>query len=255
MYHIKEKENKFVSAAIAAMVKYMEEVVKHHWPEHLQSWPALKTYDAKGYITDQFIILCIKNKLQGWPSLGLCLDDIDFSDMPSFQLTPQSSKDICTYLSRKFNLEKSDFGVVMPLKIKDGWPADFNSLPEAVNQHIAYQILIFAEEYYKTIPERKIVNHVVTTGNNNKVLVNSTDNSVNINGIDIPTVFQDMKDVLFNIESEKDRESIANAIQGMESSFKKEDFIEKYNNFMNVAAAHLTVFLPMIPALSGLLHL
>lgn len=239
--------------ALMFIVHVMESIVKDTYPDSLQVWPTLRSYDGTAHLTDEHVILVIRDKIQGDPCVGLSIDKVSFHDLPTFSLTTTNCEIYCNYLIKKFQLTNRDFAVVIPLSHSDSWKQDYAGLPKGILEHLHWQLAIFANRYNLSIPEKKIVNNVVTTGDNNKVLVNSIDNSINIKTDSFPEVFQELRAVLDNVKDISEREAITQSIVEMEESVKTEGFAEKYNNFISVAASHLTIFASMLPALSQLL--
>lgn len=92
-----------------------------------------------------------------------------------------------------------------------------------------------------------IINNI-TNGNAN---INSTDNSVRNTNISYNDVklFEKMLEVASNI-TEENRNDIVMAIEDMKNNYNKPSLKEKYYKFIEVAANHMALFAPFIPALS-----
>ena len=100
-----------------------------------------------------------------------------------------------------------------------------------------------------TTPKRTSAISINASGNA-KVLVSSVDNSINISFAN-DKIFDDLMREADSIPNNQD---IVTAISQMKESVNdKKTFAEKYNNFIQSAAAHMTVFAPFIPALTKLL--
>jgi hypothetical protein len=86
--------------------------------------------------------------------------------------------------------------------------------------------------------------------------VNSTDNSVNIINTKSPEEF--FATLRGRIESEvaegDERRKIIEALTALEGSHGKPSFAHRYTDFMALAANHMAVLLPFIPALTEMLH-
>ncbi len=92
-----------------------------------------------------------------------------------------------------------------------------------------------------------IINNI-TNGNAN---INSTDNSVrNINiSYNDAKLFEEMLEVASSI-SEENKNDIIMAIEDMKNNYNKPSLKEKYYKFIEVAANHMALFAPFIPALT-----
>lgn len=92
-----------------------------------------------------------------------------------------------------------------------------------------------------------IINNI-TNGNAN---INSTDNSVRNTNISYndAKLFEKMLEVASNI-TEENRNDIVMAIEDMKNNYNKPSLKEKYYKFIEVAANHMTLFAPFIPALT-----
>ena len=95
-----------------------------------------------------------------------------------------------------------------------------------------------------------IVNNI-TNGNAN---INSTDNSVRNTNISYndSEIFERMLDTASNLTEENKKEVIM-AIEDMKNNYNKPRFKEKYYKFIEVAANHIAIFTPFIPALTEML--
>lgn len=92
-----------------------------------------------------------------------------------------------------------------------------------------------------------IINNI-TNGNAN---INSTDNSVRNTNIvyNNEELFEKMLEVASNI-TEKNKNDVIMAIEDMKNNYNKPSLKEKYYKFIEVAANHIALFAPFIPALT-----
>lgn len=90
------------------------------------------------------------------------------------------------------------------------------------------------------------------SGPNARVNLHSTDNSMNVSvGGD---VFGDLATAIHKgVDDEDSRLAIIQAIAAMKAEQGKPSFKDAYRNFMGLAADHLGVILPLLPALAGML--
>lgn len=92
-----------------------------------------------------------------------------------------------------------------------------------------------------------IINNI-TNGNAN---INSTDNSVRNTNISYndAKLFEKMLEVASNI-TEENKNDIIIAIEDMKNNYNRPSLKEKYYKFIEVAANHMALFAPFIPALT-----
>jgi len=89
-------------------------------------------------------------------------------------------------------------------------------------------------------------------GNNPRININSQDYSINIANSKI--VFDEIhKLVDSNITDENLKNDLHVKTSEMENSVGKKTFLQKYSEFMALAANHVTVFAPLLPALTQFL--
>lgn len=95
-----------------------------------------------------------------------------------------------------------------------------------------------------------IINNI-TNGNAN---INSTDNSVRNTNISYndAKLFEKMLEVASSI-TEENKNDIVIAIEDMKNNYNKPSLKEKYYKFIEVAANHMALFAPFIPALTEIL--
>jgi len=89
-------------------------------------------------------------------------------------------------------------------------------------------------------------------GDNARMNVNSTDNSSNVVN-QSHAFFVQMREAAQNIETEQERADILARIEELEQSKGKSGFLQAYQKFMSIAAVHMTVFAPFVPALTEML--
>ena len=92
----------------------------------------------------------------------------------------------------------------------------------------------------------------ITNGNAN---VHSVDNSVRTINItnNETALFDKMLDVASNIATDN-KNDIISAIKDMQMDYGKSSLKEKYYKFIEVAANHMSLFAPFIPALTEMIH-
>jgi hypothetical protein len=87
-----------------------------------------------------------------------------------------------------------------------------------------------------------------------RVNLNSTDNSINISDVSFEKFFDDMSMTLKNKISDKENlDLLLKELNELKKSVNTPNYKQKYNDFIQVAANHMTIIAPFIPALSKLL--
>lgn len=101
--------------------------------------------------------------------------------------------------------------------------------------------------------EGTIINNI--QGDNARVNMHSVDNSSNyVMKAEGSAVLERLRELLAASEiPDAETQKIHRSIEAMETSQTKEEFLKGYQNFMNHAATHVTVFAPLLGALAQLL--
>jgi predicted DNA-binding protein YlxM (UPF0122 family) len=87
-----------------------------------------------------------------------------------------------------------------------------------------------------------------------RVNLSSTDNSINFSDVSFDKFFDDISDALKNEISEKEKlDVILDELNDLKASINTPLYKQKYNDFIQAAANHMTIVGPFIPALSKLL--
>ena len=90
-------------------------------------------------------------------------------------------------------------------------------------------------------------------GNNPRVVINSQDYSINIANSKV--VFDEIrKAVDLQIQDEKLKNGLQQKVEEMETSVGKGDFLKSYSDFVALAANHMTIIGPFLPALTQFLQ-
>jgi hypothetical protein len=94
----------------------------------------------------------------------------------------------------------------------------------------------------------------ITIGHiNGKVNINSTDNSTNIN-IESSSIFGGLSNAISNAPiEEKQKAQLLAKVEELRQAEGTSGFVQKYKDFMQNAANHMTVISPFIPALTSLI--
>lgn len=97
-----------------------------------------------------------------------------------------------------------------------------------------------------------IINNL--SGPNAHVNINSSDNSVNVANTVNSTLFEDIRDTLKKtVGEETERQVLLAKIDDLEKTAGTKSFGNHYKEFIGMAAAHMGVLSPFLPALSSLL--
>jgi hypothetical protein len=89
----------------------------------------------------------------------------------------------------------------------------------------------------------------------NPASVNSIDNSVNIITKSTAEFFNALRErIETGVPEEEKRKKIMDAVLALEQSHGKPSFAQRYTDLIAIAADHMTLLAPFIPALSEMLH-
>ena len=93
-------------------------------------------------------------------------------------------------------------------------------------------------------------NVIIKTGDNARISIDSIDYSVHNNALG-KTEYKIFEDLLVKASIVRDNAEIINAIKEMRDALNnKETFKDKYNNFIQAIANHITIFAPFISELT-----
>jgi hypothetical protein len=103
--------------------------------------------------------------------------------------------------------------------------------------------------------ERQAATIYNVQGANPRVRVNSLDASVNVVTTSATSVFPQLKQVINDTVPDDDRRAeLLSHVEDLERAQGTPSFLERYKAFMAVAADHLTLLSPFLPALTQMLH-
>ncbi len=123
-----------------------------------------------------------------------------------------------------------------------------------INSH--YQCHVMKEKKDKMLQEKHSPKAIYNlNGPGCRVNINSTDQSENtFNKIESDRLFQNLHSVIKHSISDEDIAlRLAKVIDKMQCAQDQTTFLAKYKEFMSLAANHMSVFAPFIPALSQML--
>lgn len=115
-----------------------------------------------------------------------------------------------------------------------------------------YQAKVRKEGSIKEAEYKSITNVYNVSGNNSRVNINSTDNSLNYVN-DSSMLFEDLKKALLTIEDDKAKIESIELLKEMEDTKNTPSFLSKYQSFIGILADHMTLIAPFIPALTQLI--
>lgn len=91
-------------------------------------------------------------------------------------------------------------------------------------------------------------------GNNSRINIQSHDQSTNIVDVGSQELFQSLKEIAATIEDLNARQTLCAKIEELNAAQGKSDFIGRYQEFVALAANHMTIFAPFLPALAQMLR-
>ena len=101
----------------------------------------------------------------------------------------------------------------------------------------------------KSAPTSVVYN---VSGANSRVNVNSNDSSTNVANVETAELFQKMRQAANSISAKEQQLALVERIDSLEQSHGTEEFAERYRDFVSVAADHISLFAPFMPALGQL---
>ena len=117
-----------------------------------------------------------------------------------------------------------------------------------------YEITTETPNSLSNQPSEPGVSVYVTDSPYTRVNLNSVDSSNNVVGIRANEVFQRTRHLLeTGVEDNRERSVLLQSVNEMEEAHQTQDFVAKYKDFMGLAANHITVLAPIVPALASLL--
>ena len=117
-----------------------------------------------------------------------------------------------------------------------------------------YEITTETPNSLSNQPSEPGVSVYVTDSPYTRVNLNSVDNSNNVVSIRANEVFQRTRHLLeTGVEDNRERSVLLQSVNEMEEAHQTQDFVAKYKDFMGLAANHITVLAPIVPALASLL--
>jgi hypothetical protein len=90
-------------------------------------------------------------------------------------------------------------------------------------------------------------------GNNPRINMNSTDNSVNIVTVSGDQLFDLLRETARSVENESERTEILAKLDELQQAQGSAGFVNAYQNFIGRVANYMTIFGPFIPALTQML--
>jgi hypothetical protein len=197
---------------------------------------------------------------------------VDGVEMPVSQLL----RDVVTFLKKDGTVIREDipssvqsekifvFDVDLPIEVGDKFQ---RKLPSGLIEEYSVIDPCFMngtgsiKSHYQTKVKRNgladpqpntVINNF--SGHSSRVNINSTDQSTNFVNEDNRKLFSDLRTVISNkISDPVIRSKALDGIDELEKASSKEDFKSKYLSFMAIVADHMSIVLPLLPALTNLL--
>lgn len=128
-----------------------------------------------------------------------------------------------------------------------GFRQAFQSIPAH------YQIKYEREGKAKPTVDRGNVTYNIS-GPHSRVNVNSLDQSINIGDNHVATTLDQLRDILNDqVADAEERSRLLAKVDELQQAQGTEKFTETYKEFMLMAANHMTVIAPLVPALTALM--
>jgi len=93
------------------------------------------------------------------------------------------------------------------------------------------------------------------TGPNTRFNIASQDNSTNVINVNTPELFREIRKAFSETISGRELDIISGKIEELEKAQGTKTFLGKYQEFIAIAANHMTLIAPFLPALTQMLKL
>lgn len=140
-------------------------------------------------------------------------------------------------------------GIVESFEILDA--GFFQSMP-GMPAHYQSKVRKVTSQTRSSPPPQQIVYNLI--GPNSRVNMQSTDSSTNVVSVDSTVLFDNLRSAIASsIPDPSLNASLVRYVGEMEKTAGTPGFAQRYKDFISLAADHLSVFAPFLPALSQLL--
>jgi hypothetical protein len=111
--------------------------------------------------------------------------------------------------------------------------------------------LLTGKEDSSIIRKGPVINIFNISGPNARVYIESQDRSANIATITPEEIFNEIREkILANIEEGLNRSEMLAKVNELQETKGTSSFVKKYSEFVALAADHITLFAPILPALT-----
>ncbi|MCP4113134.1 MAG: hypothetical protein GY749_47660 [Desulfobacteraceae bacterium] len=142
---------------------------------------------------------------------------------------------------------------VLPSKIEETFVVTdpgFHAKFSGIEAH--YQIKYIKEgDQHNTDKSTNITYNV--SGTQSRINIDTIDLSTNISNSSAVKVFSEIREILEKIEDDNKRNKLLSKVDDLQKSYGTNQFVAEYQDFMAIAANHLTVLAPILPALANLI--
>jgi hypothetical protein len=93
------------------------------------------------------------------------------------------------------------------------------------------------------------------SGSNTRLNINSTDTSTNVVNVGTDQLFDRLRDeIIRQVANDDARDALLERVRELNEAVGTQTFAQKYQQLLSIAADHMTVLLPFLPALTQLLQ-
>jgi hypothetical protein len=200
-------------------------------------------------LTGQHIDALLQARLNG------LLEGYDLHHVPiDDELAVQTIREIIELKELKIKqagsaISKVDAGPVTPELFTATVASECHTCPASVRLQVERRRL-----KPSTKPGANVTITYHLSGNNSRVNFNSTDNSVNSVHVSSTELFASLRnEITRGVEAGELRTEILERLKALEEAQNQPSFGQRYADFISVAANHMTLLAPFIPALTELL--
>jgi len=182
--------------------------------------------------------------LEGYELYGIAIND---------QMAINICDDVIQDMNQLvYNCKCPPFGVSTPSGLESQYP---RMVAQAVGLSANLVKTEIDRRRLRTKMERSPITNYYVQGENARVNVNTTDNSLNVVMESKEEFFGTLQQRIESGVPEGDeRRKILDALTVLRESHGNPSFAKRYTDFMAAAANHITVIVPFIPALTEMLH-
>lgn len=223
----------------------IENIVRKNFPAQLRQWPLLQSFNFEAYqIGTNHFVMVLRDKLSGITAGPSKLKPFPYEAHPTLPLSYENVADWLSYLVDRFSLRNEDVAMVLPIHDsgQHGALADYEMFSNDEKTLWIYELQFFVTRQKSalekpidahTAPEgpRQVIYNV--SGTNTRVIINSSDNSVNVVDQTPREVFAQLLEAVRGTQA--DAQVVAamiGVIEDMQRDYGNDSFLAHYQTLV-----------------------